>query len=152
MTRNLANPTITSPEFLVCRMPSGLQTDDSDTHATPPAYHMRARAPGSDGCHFLSYTHQHQPTTYTINNPSTSPYTQNPITKPTTPTTMAAFTLLFTPATTVYGRSGYNKDGDDEEKNDRGRSGYNKDGDDDDEGQNKGRSGYNKDGDDEEDK
>ncbi|KAJ0299304.1 hypothetical protein COL5a_000619 [Colletotrichum fioriniae] len=63
---------------------------------------------------------------------------------------MAAFTLLFTPATAVYGRSGYNKDGDDEEKNDRGRSGYNKDGDDDDEGQNKGRSGYNKDGDDDE--
>ncbi|KAK1504949.1 hypothetical protein CABS01_08727 [Colletotrichum abscissum] len=46
----------------------------------------------------------------------------------------------------------YNKDGDDEEKDNRGRSGYNKDGDDDDEGQNKGRSGYNKDGDDEEDK
>ncbi|OHE95396.1 hypothetical protein CORC01_09268 [Colletotrichum orchidophilum] len=66
--------------------------------------------------------------------------------------TMAAFTLIFTPTTAVYGRSGYNKDGDDEEKNDRGRSGYNKDGDDDDEGQNKGRSGYNKDGDDEEDK
>ncbi|KAL0779672.1 hypothetical protein CaCOL14_004156 [Colletotrichum acutatum] len=65
---------------------------------------------------------------------------------------MAAFTLMFTPATAVYGRSGYNKDGDDEEKNDRGRSGYNKDGDDDEEGQNKGRSGYNKDGDDEEDK
>ncbi|KAK1482211.1 hypothetical protein CTAM01_13664 [Colletotrichum tamarilloi] len=73
-------------------------------------------------------------------------------TKPTNSTTMAAFTLLFTPATAVYGRSGYNKDGDDEEKDNRGRSGYNKDGDDDDEGQNKGRSGYNKDGDDEEDK
>ncbi|KDN68206.1 hypothetical protein CSUB01_04877 [Colletotrichum sublineola] len=65
--------------------------------------------------------------------------------------TMAAFTLIFTPTTTVYGRSGYNKDGDDEEK-DSGRSGYNKDGNDDDETQNKGRSGYNKDGDDEEDK
>ncbi|EFQ29908.1 uncharacterized protein GLRG_05052 [Colletotrichum graminicola M1.001] len=64
---------------------------------------------------------------------------------------MAAFTLIFTPTTAVYGRSGYNKDGDDEEK-DSGRSGYNKDGNDDDETQNKGRSGYNKDGDDEEDK
>ncbi|GJD01208.1 hypothetical protein CH63R_06674 [Colletotrichum higginsianum IMI 349063] len=66
---------------------------------------------------------------------------------------MAAFTLIFTPATAVYGRSGYNKDGDDEE-NDSGRSGYNKDGDDEDDKaqQNKGRSGYNKDGDDEEDK
>ncbi|KAK2002069.1 hypothetical protein LX36DRAFT_708151 [Colletotrichum falcatum] len=58
---------------------------------------------------------------------------------------MAAFTLIFTPTTAVYGRSGYNKDGDDEEK-DSGRSGYNKDGNDDDETQNKGRSGYNKDG------
>ncbi|KAK2019605.1 hypothetical protein LZ32DRAFT_653035 [Colletotrichum eremochloae] len=57
---------------------------------------------------------------------------------------MAAFTLIFTPTTAVYGRSGYNKDGDDEEK-DSGRSGYNKDGNDDDETQNKGRSGYNKD-------
>ncbi|KAK6211590.1 hypothetical protein QIS74_10854 [Colletotrichum tabaci] len=57
---------------------------------------------------------------------------------------MAAFTLIFTPATA---------DGDDEE-NDSGRSGYNKDGDDEDDKaqQNKGRSGYNKDGDDEEDK
>ncbi|WDK12255.1 hypothetical protein CGRA01v4_03535 [Colletotrichum graminicola] len=64
---------------------------------------------------------------------------------------MAAFTLIFTPTTAVYGRSGYNKDGDDEEK-DSGRSGYNKDGNDDDETQNKGRSGYNKDGDDEESK
>ncbi|KZL82097.1 hypothetical protein CI238_06777 [Colletotrichum incanum] len=64
---------------------------------------------------------------------------------------MAGFTLIFTPTTAVYGRSGYNKDGDDEE-NDSGRSGYNKDGNDDDETQNKGRSGYNKDGDDEDDK
>jgi hypothetical protein len=62
---------------------------------------------------------------------------------------MAAYSLMFTPTTTVYGRSGYNKDGDEEENN-KGRSGYNKDGDDDDD-QNKGRSGYNKD-DDEEDK
>ncbi|KAK0375234.1 hypothetical protein CLIM01_07409 [Colletotrichum limetticola] len=79
-------------------------------------------------------------------------FLQHTHTKPTNSTTMAAFTLLFTPATAVYGRSGYNKDGDDEEKDSRGRSGYNKDGDDDDEDQNKGRSGYNKDGDDEEDK
>ncbi|KAF6808431.1 hypothetical protein CPLU01_00336 [Colletotrichum plurivorum] len=64
---------------------------------------------------------------------------------------MAGYTLIFTPATASYGRSGYNKDGDDEE-NDKGRSGYNKDGNDEEEGQNKGRSGYNKDGDDEEEK
>ncbi|KAF4942102.1 hypothetical protein CGCF245_v000840 [Colletotrichum fructicola] len=66
--------------------------------------------------------------------------------------TMAGFTLMFTPTAAVYGRSGYNKDGDEEENN-KGRSGYNKDGnDDDDDDKNKGRSGYNKDGDDEEDK
>ncbi|KHE87370.1 hypothetical protein GE21DRAFT_8140, partial [Neurospora crassa] len=61
----------------------------------------------------------------------------------------------------AYGRSGYNKDGDDEEKDKKnlinfGRSGYNKDGDDDEENKfrNFGRSGYNKgdDGDDEEQK
>ncbi|KAF4838111.1 hypothetical protein CGCTS75_v001030 [Colletotrichum tropicale] len=65
--------------------------------------------------------------------------------------TMAGFTLMFTPTAAVYGRSGYNKDGDEEENN-KGRSGYNKDGNDDDDDKNKGRSGYNKDGDDEEDK
>lgn len=48
---------------------------------------------------------------------------------------MAGFTLMFTPTAAVYGRSGYNKDGND-----------------DDDDKNKGRSGYNKDGDDEEDK
>lgn len=61
----------------------------------------------------------------------------------------------------VYGRSGYNKGGDDEEKDKKnlinyGRSGYNKDGDDDEDSKfsNFGRSGYNKgdDGDDEEQK
>ena len=64
---------------------------------------------------------------------------------------MAAFTLMFTPAAAVYGRSGYNKDGDDDDSSqNKGRSGYNKDGDDDDSTQDKGRSGYNKDDDDEE--
>lgn len=63
---------------------------------------------------------------------------------------MAAFTLMFAPVAAVYGRSGYNKDGDEEEDQNRGRSGYNKDGDDE-EDQNRGRSGYNKD-DDEDDK
>jgi hypothetical protein len=61
---------------------------------------------------------------------------------------MAAFTLMFVPTAAVYGRSGYNKDGDDEENN-KGRSGYNKDGEDEDD-QNRGRSGYNKDDDEEE--
>ncbi|KAI5461509.1 hypothetical protein BGZ63DRAFT_424392 [Mariannaea sp. PMI_226] len=70
---------------------------------------------------------------------------------------MAGFTLTFAPTSLSYGRSGYNKDGDDSDPKpscttfgrsgyngpeaDYGRSGYNKDGDDD-EG-NKGRSGYN---------
>ncbi|KAH7032773.1 uncharacterized protein B0I36DRAFT_361543 [Microdochium trichocladiopsis] len=42
----------------------------------------------------------------------------------------------------AYGRSGYNKDGEDEEDKCRnyGRSGYNKDGEDE---EDKGRSGYN---------
>ena len=50
----------------------------------------------------------------------------------------------------AYGRSGYNKDGDDDEKDkyliNFGRSGYNKDGDDDENNKfrNFGRSGYNK--------
>ncbi|KAI1814507.1 hypothetical protein GGS20DRAFT_585403 [Poronia punctata] len=49
-----------------------------------------------------------------------------------------------------FGRSGYNKDGDNEDgKRCFGRSGYNKDGDDEDGQRCFGRSGYNKDGDDE---
>lgn len=71
---------------------------------------------------------------------------------------MAGFTLLFTPTTTVYGRSGYNKDGDDDDdKGNKGRSGYNKDGENSGGsgnsggGQNKGRSGYNKSGKDDDD-
>ena len=65
---------------------------------------------------------------------------------------MAAFTLMFAPTAAVYGRSGYNKDGDDEEENNKGRSGYNKSGsnNDDDATKNKGRSGYNKDDEEEE--
>ena len=60
---------------------------------------------------------------------------------------MAACTS-FTPATIVYGRSGYNKDGDNEDdRRNYGRSGYNKTGDDEDDGKNYGRSGYNKDDD-----
>ncbi|KAI1104293.1 hypothetical protein F4804DRAFT_332452 [Jackrogersella minutella] len=48
-----------------------------------------------------------------------------------------------------FGRSGYNKDGDNEDnKRSFGRSGYNKD-DSDDDNKSFGRSGYNKDGDDE---
>ncbi|KAF5505988.1 hypothetical protein CGCS363_v005199 [Colletotrichum siamense] len=88
----------------------------------------------------LTYTTPFQPLT------PTTPPTQTLIT-----ITMAGFTLMFTPTAAVYGRSGYNKDGDEEENN-KGRSGYNKDGNDDDDDKNKGRSGYNKDGDDEEDK
>ncbi|KAK1482603.1 hypothetical protein CCUS01_04216 [Colletotrichum cuscutae] len=150
MTRNLAKPTITSPGFLVCRMPSGLQTDDSDTHADTTRI-PHARAASSDGCH-LYFVHVAQGRGKVLRYFLKLNFLQHTHTKPTNSTTMAAFTLLFTPATAVYGRSGYNKDGDDEEKDNRGRSGYNKDGDDDDEGQNKGRSGYNKDDDDEEDK
>lgn len=79
---------------------------------------------------------------------------------------MAAFTLTFAPSSMSFGRSGYNKDGDDTtdtkpttnsgrsgyngpEAN-YGRSGYNKDGDDDDSTGNKGRSGYNRTDDDDE--
>ncbi|KAI0457094.1 hypothetical protein F5B21DRAFT_501793 [Xylaria acuta] len=63
---------------------------------------------------------------------------------------MAAFTLSSCPETMSFGRSGYNKDGDNEDgKHCFGRSGYNKDGDNDDEKRCFGRSGYNKDGDDE---
>ncbi|KAI0865789.1 hypothetical protein F4860DRAFT_526205 [Xylaria cubensis] len=62
---------------------------------------------------------------------------------------MAAFTLSSCPETLSFGRSGYNKDGDNEDsKLCFGRSGYNKDGDND-EKLCFGRSGYNKDGDDE---
>ncbi|KAH6654961.1 hypothetical protein BKA67DRAFT_656931 [Truncatella angustata] len=61
---------------------------------------------------------------------------------------MAAFAFTNCPNTIVYGRSGYNKDGDDDEDDKKcfGRSGYNKDGDndDDDDKRNFGRSGYNK--------
>ncbi|KXJ92639.1 hypothetical protein Micbo1qcDRAFT_202850 [Microdochium bolleyi] len=69
---------------------------------------------------------------------------------------MAAFTFTtYTQAPVARGRSGYNKDGEDEEDKFRnsGRSGYNKDGEDEeDKLRNSGRSGYNKDGEDEEDK
>ncbi|KAH7249855.1 uncharacterized protein BKA55DRAFT_690093 [Fusarium redolens] len=72
---------------------------------------------------------------------------------------MAAFTLAFAPTTRSFGRSGYNKDGDDSdskptnnrgrsgynepEEGDSGRSGYNGPEDDDSSKGNKGRSGYN---------
>ncbi|KAI1010543.1 hypothetical protein LB506_004351 [Fusarium annulatum] len=72
---------------------------------------------------------------------------------------MAAFTLTFAPTTRSFGRSGYNKDGDDSdskptnnrgrsgynepEEGDSGRSGYNGPEDDDSSKGNKGRSGYN---------
>ncbi|KAG8669080.1 hypothetical protein FPOAC1_008468 [Fusarium poae] len=72
---------------------------------------------------------------------------------------MAAFTLTFAPSTRSFGRSGYNKDGDDSdskptnsrgrsgyndpEEGDSGRSGYNGPDDDDNSQGNKGRSGYN---------
>ncbi|KAI1362840.1 hypothetical protein F5Y08DRAFT_341263 [Xylaria arbuscula] len=60
---------------------------------------------------------------------------------------------MHTTASLSFGRSGYNKDGDNEDdKRCYGRSGYNKDGDNDDEKRCYGRSGYNKDGDDEGDK
>ncbi|KAM0434095.1 hypothetical protein ACHAPT_004040 [Fusarium lateritium] len=74
---------------------------------------------------------------------------------------MAAFTLTFAPTTRSFGRSGYNKDGNDSDSNggrsgyngpqgaDFGRSGYNGPNDDDSEG-NKGRSGYNGPNDDDE--
>ncbi|KAI1168978.1 hypothetical protein F5B18DRAFT_645842 [Nemania serpens] len=66
---------------------------------------------------------------------------------------MAAFAFSSCPETLSFGRSGYNKDGDNEDdKRCFGRSGYNKDGDNDDEKRCFGRSGYNKDGDDESDK
>ncbi|KAI2608856.1 uncharacterized protein GGS25DRAFT_522035 [Hypoxylon fragiforme] len=61
---------------------------------------------------------------------------------------MGAQSFTTVPAIASFGRSGYNKDGDDDDKRNFGRSGYNKDGDDDDK-KNFGRSGYNKDGDDE---
>ncbi|KAI1191081.1 hypothetical protein F5B17DRAFT_426963 [Nemania serpens] len=59
---------------------------------------------------------------------------------------MAAFAFSSCPQTLSFGRSGYNKDGDNEDdKRCFGRSGYNKDGDNDDEKRCFGRSGYNKD-------
>ncbi|KAI1197186.1 hypothetical protein F5X97DRAFT_324747 [Nemania serpens] len=59
---------------------------------------------------------------------------------------MAAFAFSSCPETLSFGRSGYNKDGDNEDdKRCFGRSGYNKDGDNDDEKRCFGRSGYNKD-------
>lgn len=52
---------------------------------------------------------------------------------------MAAFTLTFTPTALSFGRSGYNKDGNDSDSNNRsGRSGYNEP-----EFVDSGRSGYN---------
>ncbi|KAI2621630.1 hypothetical protein GGR54DRAFT_646925 [Hypoxylon sp. NC1633] len=66
--------------------------------------------------------------------------------------TMGAVTFTTVPKMANQGRSGYNKDGDDEDdKRNFGRSGYNKDGDDEDNKRSFGRSGYNKDGDDEDD-
>ncbi|CAJ2508234.1 Uu.00g094200.m01.CDS01 [Anthostomella pinea] len=70
---------------------------------------------------------------------------------------MAGFTFTTSsPSIMNFGRSGYNKDGDNEDDGMRlnfGRSGYNKDGDNEDDGfRLSGRSGYNKDGDDETDK
>ncbi|KAF7560979.1 hypothetical protein G7046_g3169 [Stylonectria norvegica] len=99
-------------------------------------------------------THHFEPHLLSTIPPNTITTTTN------TTFTMAAFTLTFTPATVSFGRSGYNKDGDDDTKGNKGRSGYNgpdmnfgrsgynKDGDDDDTKGNKGRSGYNKTGDD----
>ncbi|KAI0834558.1 hypothetical protein F5Y06DRAFT_300411 [Hypoxylon sp. FL0890] len=62
---------------------------------------------------------------------------------------MAGLTFTTTSQMANFGRSGYNKDGDNEDdKRNFGRSGYNKD-DSDDDKKSFGRSGYNKDGDDE---
>ncbi|OTA67374.1 hypothetical protein K449DRAFT_430588 [Hypoxylon sp. EC38] len=62
---------------------------------------------------------------------------------------MAGFTSTSASQMANFGRSGYNKDGDNEDnKRNFGRSGYNKD-DSDDDKKSFGRSGYNKDGDDE---
>ncbi|KAI1214819.1 uncharacterized protein F4807DRAFT_455270 [Annulohypoxylon truncatum] len=62
---------------------------------------------------------------------------------------MAGFTFTSTSQMANFGRSGYNKDGDNEDnKRNFGRSGYNKD-DSDDDKKCFGRSGYNKDGDEE---
>ncbi|KAI0157754.1 hypothetical protein GGR57DRAFT_500706 [Xylariaceae sp. FL1272] len=67
--------------------------------------------------------------------------------------TFAMAALTFTTSPQNFGRSGYNKDGDNEDdKRNFGRSGYNKDGDDEDNKRCFGRSGYNKDGDDDDDK
>ncbi|KAI1458411.1 hypothetical protein F4805DRAFT_456752 [Annulohypoxylon moriforme] len=62
---------------------------------------------------------------------------------------MAGFAPIAAPQMANFGRSGYNKDGDNEDnKRNFGRSGYNKD-DSDDDKRCFGRSGYNKDGDEE---
>ncbi|EWZ48033.1 hypothetical protein FOCG_06683 [Fusarium oxysporum f. sp. radicis-lycopersici 26381] len=115
------------------------------------------------------YTLQlHYNSTFTYNNStlstqlnSTSIFTQNSYLTQLNSTTftMAAFTLTFAPTTRSFGRSGYNKDGDDSdskptnnrgrsgynepEEGDSGRSGYNGPEDDDSSKGNKGRSGYN---------
>ncbi|KAI5924736.1 hypothetical protein F4810DRAFT_709311 [Camillea tinctor] len=63
---------------------------------------------------------------------------------------MAAFAFNASSSNMSFGRSGYNKDGDNEDGlRSFGRSGYNKDGDNEDGLRCYGRSGYNKDGDDE---
>ncbi|EXK45356.1 hypothetical protein FOXG_19552 [Fusarium oxysporum f. sp. lycopersici 4287] len=115
------------------------------------------------------YTLQlHYNSTFTYNNSTlstqlnpTSIFTQNSYLTQlySTTFTMAAFTLTFAPTTRSFGRSGYNKDGDDSdskptnnrgrsgynepEEGDSGRSGYNGPEDDDSSKGNKGRSGYN---------
>ncbi|KAI1390928.1 uncharacterized protein F4822DRAFT_426781 [Hypoxylon trugodes] len=65
---------------------------------------------------------------------------------------MAAFAFATVSSMANMGRSGYNKDGDNEDnKRNFGRSGYNKDDGSEDDKKCFGRSGYNKDGDDEDD-
>lgn len=56
---------------------------------------------------------------------------------------MASITSCLCSSPVVYGRSGYNKDGDDDKCRSQGRSGYN-DPNGDGAGRNQGRSGYNK--------
>ena len=61
---------------------------------------------------------------------------------------MAAFAFTSCPETVSFGRSGYNKNGgNDDDRRNFGRSGYNKGGDNEDDRTLFGRSGYNKDGD-----
>ncbi|KAI1150800.1 hypothetical protein F4825DRAFT_452139 [Nemania diffusa] len=88
-----------------------------------------------------------------LGNPSTIHSSLYQLSSTNPPIAMAAFALSSCPETLSFGRSGYNKDGDNEDdKRCFGRSGYNKDGENDDEKRCFGRSGYNKDGDDENDK